>query len=690
MYNTKAPSFIKIAILAFIFIFPLALDAEDISITLKAQATGLSANEVVSFGLPFAPGAFTDLNQLVVLDESSNELAVYVEELVPWRGQYTGIRSVLVQFTMDFTGSRTRTVTVRTGTGRSTSPIAKTPVVNTLTGPAAEAIPRILALMPAQYLCDSWVAGPLVPMAENTGTYKNYESYFGGEFLGWGYQDREGGCCNLNGSASETEGWLFDRVTTVYRGYLRMGSDFVIRRANYAPHSNWVGPDTLDGERVLATAYRYANMYRDLLYDSVECVGVTNSQDACRGLFELKNPDVLNNWLDAKYSYTECSAIHYLLTGDERFLTSIRDVADMWNESNGGWFSIEYDLGRAWTERHFGFGWLANLHSWEILGRAEDSLYMMRCVDAIVDHINNPPDGWPADGIWRHLAHDHQEWGFFALGASPWMASVVLDAVFRTWLMTNEARLPQVAIGAADWLDVNGVSTEPWNTSDTCPFYFAAAANLVGETIYYPGGNNWDAGNEVLQPSTQGDGFNTQHNIEMLYNMSMGHWFGGRNTTYIQDRFRQMFEGGLRYKRNYPMRLYNWVLRNTSTFLLFIDPDGPTPEELRSVTVGLQRSEDRNQRTEGLQLTVSQNPFHKQANIRLRVTGYGLRGNAEKIRLAIYNAKGELVENLPLATRNSQLVTNFNWNASNQPAGLYIVKMQVGEKFVTRRLMLVR
>jgi hypothetical protein len=110
----------------------IPVNSEDIAITLKAQIASPTATEVVSFGVPFSPGKLPDINQVTVWN-GATELPIYVEQLVPWRGTgFTGVRSVLVQFVMDFTSQRMRTVTVRTGTARTGTLLAKTPVENTL------------------------------------------------------------------------------------------------------------------------------------------------------------------------------------------------------------------------------------------------------------------------------------------------------------------------------------------------------------------------------------------------------------------------------------------------------------------------------------------------------------------------------------------------------------------------------
>ena len=116
---------------------------------------------------------------------------------------------------------------------------------------------------------------------------------------------------------ADTAVWLFDRGTTAYRGYARRG-DLV----------------------TLETAYRETAIYR---------AGITGTGASTR--IPIPAPD------DLKYHYTQNMAIHYLLTGDDRF----REAAEAVDARAATlWTSPGYAGGDDfWTERHAGFGLLA-------------------------------------------------------------------------------------------------------------------------------------------------------------------------------------------------------------------------------------------------------------------------------------------------------------------------------------------
>jgi hypothetical protein len=197
--------------------------------------------------------------------------------------------------------------------------------------------------------------------------------------------------------------------------------------------------------------------------------------------------------------------------------------------------------------------------------------------------VTNPPDGFPANGSWRHFANDGGEYDSWQLGASTWMSSVLSDAMFSYWLLTGDSRIPALSEGFANWMDINGVTEVPWgDPRPPMPWYWTTSNELVGRTYNYPGGNNIPAGTVTVEASTHDGGDQTPHDMEMIWQFALGYWFGGRTETKYLNRFDEMFAPGMGIRGNDPPRMYNWMLRNTSSFMLFLDPAAPTPQQLRA------------------------------------------------------------------------------------------------------------
>ncbi|PYS67323.1 MAG: hypothetical protein DMF69_23375, partial [Acidobacteria bacterium] len=70
--------------------------------------------ETVSFGLPLPPGFLSDTRRVRVVDDSGQELAAAVRQLEPWRigGRNGSIRSLLIQFSSDFSKQRAQKVKI--------------------------------------------------------------------------------------------------------------------------------------------------------------------------------------------------------------------------------------------------------------------------------------------------------------------------------------------------------------------------------------------------------------------------------------------------------------------------------------------------------------------------------------------------------------------------------------------------
>jgi hypothetical protein len=261
--------------LASLLIFPVArrrliARSEGVVVKLDGRANDLR-EEVVSFGLPLPPGFLNDFRTVRVLDENGNELMAAVRSLEPWRtrGRDGSIRSLLIQFKADFSHQKEQRVVVHfDGRPRSRGsefvPVAKTLIdENGLTGP------RVLALLPAEWLCASEVVGPQTPAALS-GEYSGYDRFVEKNFPG-----------SLKYLDSQVyHEWLFDRTSCYYKMYVRTGDS-----------------------KYLAAAYHAAQFVRQHTK--------LNGPDA--GIFTLKGADL-------KYVYPRAMHIHYLLTGDERAL----------------------------------------------------------------------------------------------------------------------------------------------------------------------------------------------------------------------------------------------------------------------------------------------------------------------------------------------------------------------------------
>lgn len=384
-----------------------AKPANEVSVTLIGRAENL-ANEVVNFGLPLPPGFLRDAALVRVYDGKGAEIAAAVRSLEPWRidGKDGTIRSIQIQFHADLRREITRQVKVLFGKARTGKAPPFVPVVETLIAPDGSKGPRVLAILPARWLCDSWLVGPQVPAAPS-GPSSFYDRFVEKSFPG-----------SLRYIDSPVfDHWLFDRTTSWYKMYVRFGD-----------------------RKFLEAAYQGAHYVRTH----------TRMEGPEAGAFLPKGS------ADLKYVYPRAMHIHYLLTGDERALEAGKLMAKLILEK---WDPV-YNRG-FWTPRHEGYGFLGVLHGWELTG---DPAYWKKAIayaDALSQHQQQPPDGRPPDGSFR------QDWEKYDPGeakfkgaTSAWMMAMLLDPMFHYWTLTGDARIPPMVTKWCDFLDRQGLQPD--------------------------------------------------------------------------------------------------------------------------------------------------------------------------------------------------------------------------------------
>ena len=384
-----------------------ATPPHEVTITLAGRAENLSL-EQVNFGLPLPPGFLDDAGLVRVLNASGEEIEAAVRSLEPWRldGKTGSIRSLQIQFQSRFGAEKTQRVKVVFGKRPHRSSSHFVPVVDTLIEPDGLKGPRVLALIPARWLCDSWVVGPQVPTSDS-GAYAEYDRLVEKNFPG-----------SLKYIDSKVyDHWLFDRTTCWYKMYVRSGDRKYIEAAYQAAHfvrthTKAAGPDA--------------------------------------GMFIPKGKP------DLKYVYPRAMHIHYLLTGDERMLETgklmAKFILERWDPVYHGGF---------WTPRHEGYGWLGVLHGWELTG---DRVYWDKAksyADALYNHQRQPTDGRPPDGSYREnwAQYDPSE-ATFRGATSAWMMAILLDPTFHYWTLTGDPRIPDMVLRWLDFLGQKGLQPD--------------------------------------------------------------------------------------------------------------------------------------------------------------------------------------------------------------------------------------
>jgi hypothetical protein len=133
---------------------------------------------------------------------------------------------------------------------------------------------------------------------------------------------------------------------------------------------------------------------------------------------------------DLKYHYAQGMAIHYLLTGDDRYRESAEAVAarirTLWTDPG---YAGGADF---WTERHAGFALLA--YEWAAIVSDDRAAtfagHATQAVDAYLRDQGRFPAGY-TDVNARCFAHSGAAHGesYPTMGCSPWMSAILADGL---------------------------------------------------------------------------------------------------------------------------------------------------------------------------------------------------------------------------------------------------------------------
>ncbi len=349
-------------------------------------ASGVTGTQRVNFGLPVPDGVAAATPVAVRI--AGSVVATYARVLATYPSG--NARSFQVQFDAP---AGTTTAEVALGI---TAPALPATAVDALLQDEALATntvrtPRVWVTLPAAWLVASAVAGHLVTSASLTAapldawkTKCNYTTY---------------GTAAFAAGVGTAGSWLYDRGTALYRGYASTGA---------------LGP--------LQAAWRETDLYRQRLLAS----------------------STVPPSSDLKYVYTQNLALHYLLSGDDRFREAAETLA---NRSPVSGYTGAISTG-FWTERHAGFGLLANVWAARVSDdqaatfRARANTIVTNLIaiqDAALNLASAPANKMlgATHRCFAHtpVAHDASEYVNLdsatpaTLVCSPWMSAIAADGL---------------------------------------------------------------------------------------------------------------------------------------------------------------------------------------------------------------------------------------------------------------------
>ncbi|MDQ3365282.1 MAG: DNRLRE domain-containing protein [Myxococcota bacterium] len=456
-----------------------------LDVTLQPRS-GISGTQRVNFAVPLAPGRLLDPARVRVL-AAGVELPAARRELATHPDG--SLRSVQIQVSTSVTAGKV--LQVRLDEAPTTAPLAMVAVSTTLEPADGSLGPKVWVRLPASWLAASGVAGPQITEASVEGT--SLDAFDGS----CDYQNHT--VTHFLSLQTSRDVWLYDRGTMMYRGYARRGDQLT-----------------------LESAYRETAIYRN---------GITGTGTSTR----IGVPTAAD---DLKYHYTQNLAIHYLLTGDDRFRESAEAVG---MRAAALWTSPGYAGGSDfWTERNAGFALLA--YVWARIVTDDQGAYFEAKADAAVDSYLSMqglyPTNWTDLGsrCFAHTASAHGESFAGVWGCSPWMSAILADgldayATDRGGVRATNARSAVVKLGkliARDGRDSRGK-----------PYYWIGIGTAADEVDPYH-----------------------EHWAESAYVVAMAWHLGGRSDSALHTAATQLLAGHKTNASSPHMRSFNWQCRS--------------------------------------------------------------------------------------------------------------------------------
>ncbi len=453
--------------------------SREVSVHLTATS---SSQQRINFAVPFG--------QAWLLDEKLVSV-VQGDAIVPFARRVLSkhhdgsIRSVQVQ--VDLAVSGETDVKVRIETSAVDAALTMQSVDTTLTKTGSAEMPKVWARLPANWLSASAVGGLLLPASDTPAEFAAWEKL-----------------CNYDknnydafiSQQSDASVWLYDRPTTLYRGYLRRGDS-----------------------ATLASAYKEVSLYRAGLKGTgtSTAIGLSDKVD------------------DLKYYYAQGLAMHYLLTGDDRYREAAENIADRVSKL---FTAYAYKGSGFWTERHAGFGLLAFMWA-GVVSDDKAASYVKLADDAVAGLIATQAravTGY-ADANARcfsHSAESHgEDYGYD--GCSSWMSAIVADGIE---FYVREREGTQQA-DARDMLVKLGRFFAQKRASDGKPYYWNASNGKSGEED--PDDEHWG---------------------ESAYLAGLAYFYSGRTDASLHDAAVAYARGTADNGSAPHMRSFNWQCRS--------------------------------------------------------------------------------------------------------------------------------
>ena len=269
---------------------------------------------------------------------------------------------------------------------------------------------------------------------------------------------------------------------------------------------------------------------------------------------------------DIKLSYNLSLLTDFILTGDSSLLTKIENIAiftSKWREN----YSENTNF---WTERHQAYSLMGALGAWEATGNKLFSTRAITVAQSSINQAKSPIPPWRAQGCILHSIKAHEGDADNRPICSPWMSSLLSEAMLRFYIHSGNVDALQFIYGLARFVSEYGIYIE------------TESRHMKG--MHLP----WYLASKEVEYTDDGPWADREHACDVSGLLAKGYWAGKileQSTHNIKDslnkllltcektlnmHFRKSKLTGNKFWRASPPRKFNWWFGSTSDMTYFL------------------------------------------------------------------------------------------------------------------------
>ena len=394
-----------------------------LDVTLKADRA--ANNAVVSFGVPFPQGVFTDAKSVTLKNKAGVAVPISTSVLATWPGDGS-IRSVLVAFKTTLASGATESWKLDYGTPTTSADAGKLDA--NPDGP-------VVASLTADHYAKSHVSGVVISVAANQ-RFAAYDAEMASTFPAINFGAYKVEC---GGSSART---YYDGPHARYQRFVRVGSAATLR-----------------------AAHDEAKFFRanELIFSQGRKLAVHTCEGAAW------TPAKPLDWGSLRQMYVQGMLDDYLLTGDPAAKEAVLGMGEAFRQNLPALTSQSPPILEI-TERNLGWTLIGLSGYYALDSRAE--------VRDALDSLVTRTIAWQNRGTSGGLEHDivrpdPEECGNGPKGSSPFMTSIVVDGLMDYWLLTGDtAKVEPFMKKLANWYEKDAITSDKqafrylWNCLD--------------------------------------------------------------------------------------------------------------------------------------------------------------------------------------------------------------------------------